>query len=68
MHTYTHKHAHRNLFAPDYVNGVLDGLWYSIVTMATVGYGDKVTITGLGKVATICKHLACVCVCVCLYM
>jgi len=28
-------------------------MWYAIVTMSTVGYGDKVPVTGIGKMTTI---------------
>jgi len=41
------------LFAEAYTEGIIDGMWYSIVTMSTVGYGDKVPVTGVGKMATI---------------
>ena len=27
-----------------------DALWYSIVTLTTIGYGDKYPVTGLGKI------------------
>ena len=36
-------------FAESYGKGVLDGAWYCIVTMSTVGYGDKVPVTAAGK-------------------
>jgi len=41
------------VFRPFYGEGVMDGLWWSIVTQTTVGYGDKAPGTGPGKVFAI---------------
>ncbi|KAJ1486921.1 hypothetical protein T484DRAFT_1942419, partial [Baffinella frigidus] len=40
-------------FDPAYAQGVLDGAWFCIVTMSTVGYGDKAPATGPGKGLTV---------------
>jgi ABC-type amino acid transport substrate-binding protein len=40
-------------FSSSYFAGIFDALYWSIITMTTVGYGDKVAKTYLGKVTTI---------------
>ncbi|MBV9556395.1 MAG: ion transporter [Pseudolabrys sp.] len=41
--------AERNV-QPDKLGTIPDALWWAIVTLGTVGYGDVVPITGLGRV------------------
>ena len=43
------ERATNPLFRPFYAEGVMDGVWFGFVTVTTVGYGDKVPITNIGK-------------------
>eukprot|EP00291_Cryptomonas_curvata_P020946 CAMPEP_0172171292 /NCGR_PEP_ID=MMETSP1050-20130122/11810_1 /TAXON_ID=233186 /ORGANISM="Cryptomonas curvata, Strain CCAP979/52" /LENGTH=667 /DNA_ID=CAMNT_0012842705 /DNA_START=529 /DNA_END=2532 /DNA_ORIENTATION=+ len=39
-------------FDPLYFKGLIDSAWYLLVSMATIGYGDKVAATGPGKMVS----------------
>ena len=43
-------HAIEGKIQPDTFGSILRSLWWSVVTMTTVGYGDVVPITAIGKV------------------
>jgi hypothetical protein len=40
-------------FRPRPLQGIADGLWWSAVTMTTVGYGDKTPITWAGRLVSL---------------
>ena len=40
-------------FASRYKEGIDDAIWWAIVTVTTVGYGDKVTNTSLGRLIAV---------------
>ncbi len=39
-------------FPKQYIRGVGNGMWFALVTLTTVGYGDKTPVTKTGKVIT----------------
>lgn len=46
LEVYFEKHS----VGPTAVHNYADALWWAIVTVTTVGYGDKIPMTGAGKV------------------
>jgi len=48
---FTEKNENPEEF-PDGARGLLDGMWFAIVTMTTVGYGDKCPRSGAGRLVT----------------
>ena len=47
------ERKHNNHFSKRYFQGVWDAFYWSIVTMSTVGYGDKYAITHFGKLFSV---------------
>ncbi len=46
------KRGNSEHFRPN-LKGIWDGLWWSVVTVTTVGYGDKAPKTRMGKIAAL---------------
>jgi ABC-type amino acid transport substrate-binding protein len=46
----TERRKNPDMFPPSPLKGIGNGIWFSLVTMTTVGYGDRVPITPWGRV------------------
>ncbi len=47
-----------HLVQPDVFSSIPDTMWWAIITLTTVGYGDMIPITGIGKFLTAVIALA----------
>ena len=43
------RHRNSEQFPRDWLPGISSGMWFALVTLTTVGYGDKAPITRLGR-------------------
>ncbi len=43
------RHRNHQQFPPQYLRGVSNGMWFALVTLTTVGYGDRAPVTAVGR-------------------
>ncbi|MGK7916277.1 MAG: transporter substrate-binding domain-containing protein [Prochloraceae cyanobacterium] len=43
------RHQNSQQFPPKYLSGVGNGIWFALVTLTTVGYGDRTPVTKAGR-------------------
>jgi polar amino acid transport system substrate-binding protein len=47
---FVERKANPSQFPPDYLSGVGNGMWFALVTLTTVGYGDRAPLTTAGRI------------------
>ncbi len=47
---FVERKANPSQFPPNYLSGVGNGMWFSLVTLTTVGYGDRAPLTTAGRI------------------
>lgn len=49
---FVERHNNAEMFPKSPVKGIANGVWMALVTMTTVGYGDRVPVTLAGRIVT----------------